>query len=65
MSVEFFTRNINHRLYRRALSRMLHEMFPSTLDYIFYLRHWDWKFYPSTDAHLDPHFNGKDGVGGV
>ena len=65
MSIQFFTKNLNTRLYRRAHSRMIHEMFPATMDYIFYLRHWDWKIYPSTDAPNDPHFDGQEGVGGV
>lgn len=65
MGIKFFTKNLNTRLYKRAIFRMLHEMYPRRMDYIFYWRHWNWEVHPSTEAHSDPHFNGQDGVGGI
>ena len=34
-------------------------------EYIFYMRKWDWEFYPSTESPNDPHFDGQEGIGGV
>ncbi len=40
-------------------------MLEDRMDYIYYRRSWEWQFWPSIMASNDPHFDGKDGVGGV
>jgi len=65
MPIKFYTKNINTRLYSRAIRYYLWQTFRWKMQYRNFLRKWTIEIYSSDRASEDSHFDGKDGVGGV
>jgi len=66
LNIIFHTKNINERLYIRALRDLIYDMYDSAdLDYAAFINRWEFHIYPKEMSPNDPHFDGQEGVGGV
>lgn len=62
--IYFHTENINERLYIRFIRYYLYKSL-GRKQYNKFIEAWTLTVYPEKDASEDPHFDGRDGIGGV
>ncbi len=65
MRIRNYCENIDLEVYERIIQIFCYDMFNKSADFREFIDIWEFELHPSSSASENPHFSGKDGVGGV